>query len=198
MNEPMSNFFPILLMAFLAGLTYWLDQVVQMPSATNNPLLRHDPDYIVDGLVATRLGLNGQIKNTLRSNRLTHFPDEDVTVLENLHLINYDAASPMTITAKKGLLSSNAGDIYFQESVRLVRAPYANKSELVIDTHYLHVMPDDHEVSTNQPVVITDDNMRIQASSMQMNTEMQSLRLGPAVKVTYYDASRYGKKPLHE
>ncbi len=193
MGERLSNLFPLMLMVVLAALTYWLDQAVQNPAATPNALLRHDPDYIVDHLLATRMDTTGRIKNTLRSVKLTHFPDDDTTELEAPRFLSYAQASPLTITAKRGLVSSNGENVYFHDQVRVVRAPYGEKSELVLDTEYLHLLPDDNIAKTDRAVTITDANMVIHASGMELNNETRVMTRNAQVKGAYHDAKRGGK-----
>ena len=193
MGERLSNLFPLALMVLLAALTYWLDQVVQKPAAAPNALLRHDPDYIVDKLLATRMDVNGRIKNTLHSVRLVHFPDDDTTEIEHPRFISHATSAPVTITAKKGLVSSNGENVYFHDTVRVVRAPYGEKSEMVMDTDYLHVLPDDNIAKTDRAVTITDANMVINAVGMELNSETRVMQLNARVKGVYYDAKRVGK-----
>ncbi|MEQ1775797.1 MAG: LPS export ABC transporter periplasmic protein LptC [Burkholderiales bacterium] len=193
MGERLSNLFPLALMVLLAALTYWLDRVVQSPAAAPNALLRHDPDYIVDKLLATRMDVSGRIKNTLHSVKLTHFPDDDTTDLEAPRFISYAKSAPVTITAKTGLVSSNGENVYFRDSVRVVRAPYGEKSEMVVNTDYLHVLPDDNIAKTDRAVTITDANMVVNAVGMEMNSETRIVLLNARVKGTYYDAKRAGK-----
>ncbi len=193
MGERLSNLFPLMLLALLAALTYWLDQVVQSPGTSPNALLRHDPDYIVDKLLATRMDTNGRIKNTLYSVKLVHFPDDDTTELEAPRFISYAKSAPVTITSKSGLVSSNGENVYFRDNVRVVRAPYGEKSELVVNTDYLHVLPDDNIAKTDRAVTITDANMIIHAVGMEMNSETRMLKLNAQVRGAYYDSKRSGK-----
>jgi len=193
MGERLSGLFPLVLMVLLAALTYWLDQVVQSPAASPNSLLRHDPDYVVDQLLATRMDTEGKIKNTLRTVKLLHFPDDDTTELEGPRFISYAKGAPLTITSKSGLVSSNGENVYFRDNVRVVRAPDGEKSELVLDTEYLHVLPDDNIAKTDRAVTVTDANMVIRAVGMEMNNETRVLKLNAQVRGAYYDAKRAGK-----
>lgn len=193
MGERLPGLFPLVLLVLLVALTYWLDQVVQGPAAVPNPLLRHDPDYMVDKMLATRMDVNGRIKNTLYTVKLTHFPDDDTTVLEAPRFISYAKSAPVTITAKSGLVSSNGENVYFRDDVRVVRAPYGEKSEMVVNTEYLHVLPDDNIAKTDRAVTITDANMVVNAVGMEMSSETRILLLSARVKGVYYDAKRAGK-----
>lgn len=191
MNERLTAWFPLLLLAVLAGLTFWLDRFVQPPASTRGAAARHDPDYLVDGLSAVRMGPDGQIKHTLSADKMVHYPDDDSTHLQFPRFVNRAAAqAPVTITAKEALLSSEGENIYFQNDVRVTRAPYANKSTLEMRTSYLHVIPDDSIARTDRAVTITDANTIVNAVGLEWNSETRVLRLFSSVKGTYHDPSK--------
>ncbi len=193
MSEGLSKLFPLVLMALLAGLTYWLDRVVQQPAASPNALLRHAPDYVVTRMLATRMDIDGRIKNTLYAAKLVHFPDDDTTEIESPRFISYAKNAPVTITSRLGLVSGNGENVYFKEAVRVVRSPYGEKSELVVNTDYLHLLPDDNIAKTDRAVTITDANMVVNAVGMEMNSETRMLRLDSQVKSVFHGAKRAGK-----
>jgi len=50
---------PAVLMAGLAALTWWLDQMVQPLAAARDPASRNDPDFVVDNFQTMRMNLDG-------------------------------------------------------------------------------------------------------------------------------------------
>jgi lipopolysaccharide export system protein LptC len=67
----------------------------------------------------------------------------------------------------------------------VVRAPYGDKSELVVRTDYLHILPDDNIARTDQPVTITDANIVVNAIGLELNSETRILKLHSRVRGTY-------------
>lgn len=193
MGERLSHLFPVALLVLLAGMTYWLERVVQGFATSPNSLLRHSPDYIVDKFLATRMDTNGSIKNTLYAAKLVHFPDDDTTELEAPRFMSYAKSAALIISAKSGLVSSNGENVYFKDNVRAVRSPFGVHSELVVMTDYLHVVPDDNVAKTDHAVTISDASMTITAVGMEMNSETRVLQLNAQVKGVYHDAKRTGK-----
>ena len=189
MGERLSTLFSLVLLVLLAALTYWLDRAVQGPTASREKLMLHDPDYLVDKLLATRMDVNGRVRDTLHAARMVHFPDDDSTELELPRFASYGHGAPLSITSKHGLVTSNGGNLYFRGEVRANRSPYDDKSELVVTTEYLHLLPDDDIAKTDQPVIIRDANMTIQAVGMELNNETRVLKLNATVKGVYHDAS---------
>jgi lipopolysaccharide export system protein LptC len=182
MSDRFASWFPLVLLAVLAVLTFWLDQLVQ-PLSGNPTTVRHDPDYIVDGLNALRMDATGRVKHTLVAKRMTHFPDDDLTLLVDPKLVAFsEEHPPVTVTSRHGRVSGNGDHVYFQDDVRVVRAPDAKQTELVLETNYLHVIPDDNIAQTDQPVKIFDGQAVVTASGLDFNSETRVLNLQGRVR----------------
>lgn len=196
MSERFTAWFPLLLLSALAALTFWLDRFVQPPATGRAGSVRHDPDYIVDGLSAIRMAPDGSIKHTLQAEKMTHFPDDDSTHLVSPRFVSYSTAqAPVTITSRAGLVSSQGENIYFQDNVVLKRAPFADNSELTMRTSYLHVIPDDSIARTDRPVTLTDANTVVHAVGLELNSETRVLKLFSRVRGTYHDPNRRAARP---
>jgi lipopolysaccharide export system protein LptC len=181
-----SAWFPVLLLAVLAAVTVWLEREVQPPGQGADSRTRHDPDYIVENLFATRLGADGRPQHTLRAKRMAHFPDDDSTHLEAPRLATFRGErEAVTVTAKTALLSSNGEHAYLSDDVRLVRAARGGNSELVVETEWLHVTPEQHLAQTDRAVKIYDANMLITAIGLELNSEKRVLKLHSNVRGTY-------------
>lgn len=179
---------PILLLALLAGLTYWLDKAVQPPSGSIEKRVTHNPDFTAEKLVATRMDISGRVTDTLQATKMVHFPDDDSTELERPRFVSLARGAPLTITAKQARVTSNGGDIYFRDEVRATRAAQGGGGTLVVTTDYLHVLPDDRIAKTDRRVTISDDRMRIEATGMELNSETRVVKLAGGVRGVYYDA----------
>ena len=185
-----SQLFPLLLLAVLASLTFWLNQAVHQDERAPETE-RHDPDFIIENIVAHRMDTNGDVKHTLHAERMTHYPDDDTTHLVMPRLIsNASARAPITITSRTGKVSSNGKHVYFETDVRAVRAAYANQSEMVMATSYLHVIPDDHIARTDRPVTITDAHTVAHAIGLELNSETRIVKFLSRFNGTYHDPER--------
>lgn len=185
-----SQFFPLLLLAVLASLTFWLNQTVQQ-GEKDNGAERHDPDYIVEKLVAHRMDANGDVKHTLYAERMTHYPDDDTTHLVSPRFVsNASARAPMSITSRKARVSSGGDNIYFETDVRATRAAYADHSEMVMETSFLHVIPDEHIARTDRPVTVTDAHTVAHAIGLELNSETRTVKFLSQFKGAYHDPDR--------
>jgi lipopolysaccharide export system protein LptC len=117
---------------------------------------------------------------------MTHFPDTDLTLLVEPRFVTYaEGSSPVTVTARRARVSGNGEHVYFEDGVRVVRAPFASRSELVLETNYLHVIPDANIAKTDKPVTIRDASAVVSASGLELNSETRVLKLQGRVKGTY-------------
>jgi lipopolysaccharide export system protein LptC len=189
-----SQFFPLLLLAVLAGLTFWLDQAVQQ-GAQGSGTERHDPDFIVEKIVAHRMDANGDVKHTLYADRMTHFPDDDSTHLTSPRFVsNASARAPMSITSRTARVSSRGEHIHFETDVRATRAAYANRSEMVMETSYLHVTPDEHIARTDRPVTVTDAHTVARAIGLELNSETRTVKFLSQFRGTFHDPDRAARR----
>lgn len=185
-----SQFFPLLLLAVLASLTFWLNQAVQEDTKSSGAE-RHDPDYIVEKLVAHRMDANGDVKHTLYAERMTHYPDDDTTHLISPRFVsNASVRTPMSITSRTARISSGGEHIYFETDVRATRAAYDDHSEMVMETSFLHVIPDEHIARTDRPVTVTDAHTVAHAIGLELNSETRTVKFLSQFKGTYHDPDR--------
>lgn len=189
----LSQIFPLLLLAVLATLTFWLDQAVQEgPKPDEN--VRRDPDFIVDNIVVRRLDAKGNVKHTLHADRMTHFPHDDSTHLVSPRFTSNASQAPVSITSRTARVSSGGDNVYFEDDVRAVRAAYGGRSELVLRTSFLHVIPDENIARTDRPVTITDAHTVATAIGLELNSENRTVKFLSQFRGTYHDPARTQKR----
>jgi lipopolysaccharide export system protein LptC len=117
---------------------------------------------------------------------MTHYPDNDMTVLVEPKFVTYgDGHAPVTVTSRNARMSGNGENVVFENQVRIVRAPYANRTELIVETNYLQVIPDANIARTDKPVTIRDATGVVSASGLELNSETRLLKLEGRVKGTF-------------
>ena len=178
--------FPLALMALLAALTFWLDHIVQPPAVQRDGSTRHDPDYIVENFVAVRTGLDGAPRHQLEAKRMLHYPDDDTTHLEKPRLLSFAGVHPEgSIVSETALMSSEGKTVDFRGNVKAVRAASGARSELVLTTEHLHVIPDDDIARTESAVTVVDANTNLTAVGLELNNKAKTLTLKSRVRGTY-------------
>ena len=186
MSKNLSTWATLAFLVLFAGLTFWLDRVVQPAGPRLDGSGRHEPDYIVDNFNALKLDLAGQPQFTLAAVKMTHFPDDQTTELERPHFISFRANTPPThMYAQRGSITEDGVHAYLYDKVRLVREARGKHSEMTVNTSYLHVIPDKSYVETDKPVVIQDANTLINAVGLELDKEKHQLKLLSRVKARY-------------
>jgi lipopolysaccharide export system protein LptC len=177
---------PLLLAGMLAGFTFWLDRFAQGPERDLVGPSRHDPDVIVEKLSAVLIGESGAPSYTLAAAKMVHYPDDDTTLLTSPKLVSYGSPkSTLTVTSSEGVVSAKGDHVYFQDDVRVTRAPYDGTSELVMRTSFLHVVPDHDVALTDRFVTLSDDANTVTAVGLEMNNQTRVIKLLSKVRGTY-------------
>jgi lipopolysaccharide export system protein LptC len=186
MIDRSGSWFVFAVLIVLAGVTFWLDRVVQPLASGPRDVGSLEPDYIVDGLAAAKMDAQGRVTQTLRAQKMTHYPQEDVTLLVEPKFTAYaEGQSPITITSRQARMSGNGENVYFERDVRVVRAPMADSGELVLETSFLHVIPDAKIAKTDRAVTIRDGTGVVNAKGLELNSETRVLQLQGRVRGTF-------------
>ena len=194
MNSRIATWFPLFILAVLAALTFWLDRMITY-STIRSPNARHDPDYIVHRLSAVSMDTSGRIKQRLLADKMTHFPDDDTTLLNRPTFVSYTPERPsITITSESAQVSANGKDIHFHDNVRVTRQAAELRSEMTMLTSYLHVMPDSNMAVTDKAVRILDAYTVVDANGLELNGSTRILKLGGRVRGTYHDTSKASRR----
>jgi lipopolysaccharide export system protein LptC len=186
MKDRWLAFVPLLLMAGLAALTWWLDQVVEPLSGARDGNLRHDPDIIVESMSAVQMAETGTPRYSVIAKRLVHYPDDRTTQLEFPVLTHFDeAGAPVTIRSDRGELAAEGTDAYFRDNVLVRRPAYGDDEEMTLTTSYLHVIPDENLAKTDKPVTLTHGDSVVHGVGLEFNNETRNLKLLSHVRGTY-------------
>jgi lipopolysaccharide export system protein LptC len=179
------------LLGLFAALTYWLSEAVQPPPPKLDGSTRHDPDTIVQNFSAMQLDPQGQPRFALAAVKMIHYPDDETTHLERPHFTRFNpTAAPLHALAQRGLLSKDGEEAHLYDNVTVIREAYGNKSELVLRTSYLHVMPNKELAVTDKPVTIEDAHMHITAVGLKLDSKSNQLQLLSRVKARYENKPR--------
>lgn len=147
--------FPLVLLAMLALLTFWINRVVQPTAPKLDGSSRHDPDYIMSNFVTTQTDVLGALRYKLAAVEMRHFPDDDTTHLQRPRYTQFAVGRPYTqVQGLRGLVSSDGEQVELFGNVTVTRQAFADKGEMTVDTEYLKILPDTEIVTTESPVVI--------------------------------------------
>jgi lipopolysaccharide export system protein LptC len=147
--------FPLVLLAFIAMITYWINYTVQPESPKIDGSSRHDPDYIMTNFETTQTDIKGNLSYKLSANEMRHFPDDDTTELQKPRYTQFAINKPYTrVEGMRGFVSSNGEEVKLVDNVVITRQAYNGKGEMTVETDYLNIRPNEDLVTTDRPVVI--------------------------------------------
>lgn len=180
-------FFPLLLAALLALITFWISQTVEQQGAKIDGSNRHDPDYFMNNFVTTQTDATGRLSYVLAAIKMVHFPDNDSTTLERPKITQFFVDKPYTqIEGTKGFVSGNGKAIKLVENVKVFRQALKDKGEMQVLTDQLSIFPDDNLAQTDRPVIIKQaPNTVIHATGMIYNNKNQTMQLLSRVQAHY-------------
>ena len=181
---------PLAILLLLALLTVWLDRTVELGSARAPAPVLHEPDYVVDKFVLKRLSDTGETRYVLSSARMTHYPDDDTSHLEQPRLVQgQSGASETQVSAVRGVVSANGREVKLYENVELFKAGTGRSGgaadDLRVRTAYLRVMPDDDKADTHERVVIEQGRAVLRGTGMTFDNRYRKIELQSAVSGTF-------------
>jgi lipopolysaccharide export system protein LptC len=173
----LSTWFPVLLLASLAMLTYWLDAQVQS-GWRGNAAASQDPDYFVEDFAAIRFGSDGGVTQQLAAKRLTHYPQGLPTQLVAPMLTETPPGKPpMRVRADAGSVSADSEHVYLTGNVVVEREAEAGRGPITLATEYLHVLTKAERANTDRRVTITDATGTHVAGAMDADNKARTLKL---------------------
>ncbi len=121
----------------IAALSWWLPRSFTPGETARAPLARHEPDYTAENITTVAVDARGVKLYELSARRVTHFPDDDSTELEEPYLIQYRAGlAPTHTRARRGRIPGDSRDILLSGDVHMARGrdPQGAAAEIRTDS----------------------------------------------------------------
>lgn len=196
MNDRLITWSPLILVALLATMSFWLDRKVQPLAHLPDGSTRHDPDFIVEGFSAVKMNPDGTRRYALAAKRMVHFPDDNSTQLELPRLVYFDyQRAPVTIRSETAEAVQGGDDVFFRGDVQIIRAAYASNAELGVFTSFLHVIPDKDLAKTDKPVRMVEGSSTASSVGLEFNNATREIKLLSEVKASYATPKHSVQKP---
>jgi len=182
-----SQLFTIVLLALLAGLSFWLERAVAPLETRHDGKLRHDADSIAENLLVRQFDADGRVKYRLTAPYSEHFPDDDASELKKPILTQYRPdAAPVTVSGDNARVTSKGQVVFLWDDVKVVRAATVDRPEAVARMPDLTVQPDDGTAFTQSPVEITEDKSWVKGVGMRLDNNTSTFELQSQVTGLYY------------
>jgi lipopolysaccharide export system protein LptC len=183
---PQTSWVPLAIVALLAGMTFWLDQVANTRLPDNPAGFSHDTDYVVENFSATAFDERGHPRYRLSARKMAHYMDDDSTELEMPKFERHDGdTAPIHVSSRRGLITASGEDVYFLGDTRLERPARPGQPAMEMDADYIRVIPDADILRTDKPITVRQGTSIIQASGLFIDGDKRVMRLSGRVKATY-------------
>lgn len=179
--------FPLVLAAILALITFWINTSIEQQGPKADGSNRHDSDYMMENFVTTQTDVAGNLSYTLAAEKMTHYPDDDSTVLKQAKFTQYTIDKPYTqIEGKHANVSSNGEEIEMLQDVVVVRQASADRGEMRVLTDKLIIFPNQDLAKTDRPVIIKQaPKTVIHATGMIYDKRKKTIQLLNKVSAHY-------------
>jgi lipopolysaccharide export system protein LptC len=182
-----SQLFTIILLALLAGLSFWLERAVAPVETRHDGKSRHEPDSIGENVQVRQFDAEGRLKYRLMTPYSEHFPDDDSSELKKPILTQYRPdAAPVTVSGDNARVTSKGKVVFLWDDVKVVRAATVDRPEAVARMPDLTVQPEDGTAFTQSAVEITEDKSWVKGVGMRLDNNTSTFELQSQVTGLYY------------
>ena len=173
--------FPIVMLALLAALTFWLEHATRSGESRDGKN-RHDPDFIVQDYTVKKLGEDGKLRNQLVGKSMTHYPDDDSTDVLQPRMTYFGGPHPMQLRSHKASVSKDGKVVILREDVLGWRDATADSPAMSLSTSSLTVYPDEDIANTLAPVTIQHGQSTVNGIGLDLDNKLHILSLRNQVR----------------
>ena len=176
----------ILILVMAAALAWWLSRGPEDLLFSPKPLLRHEPDYILEDFSLTSAGDDGLPRYRMAGSSMTHYPDTDSALLEHPRLAFVtESGEQWVITARQAQVEQKGDFVQLQGDVTIQRDDNDQSPVQALKTEALDVYVAEGYAVTDQEVVITQSFGVTRALGLRINFQQRHLYLKSRVRGEY-------------
>ena len=174
------------LFAVFAWLSFLLVKTVEDDLAAREKGALREPDYYLESMIRTTTGVEGGVKNILRSRLVEHYPEDDSMELDKPHFEIYnDGPIPWHIVSEKAWVSSGNEIVLLQGKVDVWKTDNLGKKVYEIFTSEVKVIPKDKFAETDMPAKIIGPSSKTDSVGMKVRFLEGRLELMDRVRTIY-------------
>jgi lipopolysaccharide export system protein LptC len=196
MRERITAIIAILLLAALAGVTYWFSQVGRYGNLAN-PVSREGPDFIVNGVTLTQFDAMGRPTNRLFAEKMTHFAIDDRAELQRPRYVSLRPDQPqLEARAQRAVVQGSGERVVMTGDVVITRAPGQDGDPpMRLTTEKLVALPDLEQYTTDAAVEMNRGGSVIRSVGMDYDNIKRVVKFHSKVRGTIEPAQTRGSRP---
>jgi len=185
MKDRITAFIAIVLLASLAGVSYWYSQTTRLKKISS-PVSREGPDFVVNGVTLTQFDETGRATNRLHAAELMHFAADDHSELAQPRLISLRPNQPqLEARAKSANVESGGERVLLSGDVVVTRAPGRDGSPpMQLRTQQLTAIPDLDRYSTDVAAEIDNGDSVVRSIGMDYDNVQRVIKFRSQVRGT--------------
>lgn len=175
--------YPLIALTVIAGASLWLDRATRVEEPAADGAVQTGPDFSATKTRIVGYAKDGSQRYELIADKLSHFPADDTTQLEQPRLTVFRDDTAFYVSAVSGKVSPGGEQVDLAGDVLARRSRAEGLPELTLRTEALSVWPDPQRARTDQPVRLTQGNTTANALGMESDNLFGTLNLTGQVKV---------------
>lgn len=173
---------PLLLMAIVAGSTFWLVQLNSPhEESTKQNVKKHEPDYWMDKFSATELAEDGTTKMRFTGVKMLHFEDDQTYEFTTPAMRAYQPdRPPVTANSDRGTMNAEGSIIDLYGNAFIVRQAGVDVSKdprMTAASQYFQLLVNDDLVKTDKAVQLTRGPSVMTANGLIFNNVSREVQL---------------------
>jgi lipopolysaccharide export system protein LptC len=184
LQQALSSYLPLLLMASLAAGTWWLVKNTPLPPGpAAKRAERQTPDYTMSDFSVTRFGPDGKVVLRIDGDQLRHFPATDRMEIEGVRIHAIGTDGRLTdATAHRALVNGDATEVQLVGGAQ-VTSQLPGSEALVIRSDFLHAFVRFERLRTHLPVQVDNGRSRMRAGGLDYDPLQGRLQLNGPVRM---------------
>jgi len=174
----------IIMLLLAAGSAWLLHKISPGKSRTTRELL-HQPDYYMENFRTSNMEEDGTLKNRLRAEQMTHYPDDNTTELIRPMLeIPRADEQPINIVADKGWVTADNEVILLTGNVNLWQNDATGNKSLEIITSDVRILVNQDYAETDKPSTFIGKGTTVKVTGVKAYLKEGRLQLLHKVHAT--------------
>ena len=185
MKDRITAFIAIVLLASLAGVSYWYSQTTRFKKIAT-PVSREGPDFVANGVTMTQFDETGRATNRLHAGEVMHFAADDHSELSQPRLISLRPSQPLLEARAKSANVEGGGErVLLSGDVVVTRAPGKDGAPpMQLRTQQLTAIPDLDRYSTDAEVEIEHGDSVVRSIGMDYDNVQRLVKFRSRVRGT--------------
>ena len=169
---------PLVALAALAGVTYWLLQATLPPAQTPERPKAHTPDYFAANFSVSELDATGTTQYRLTAISMVHYEDDENSDLTKPAMRMFQPLRPtVTATSERGKVNGDVSIVDLYENAHILRVAGYGDPQMTADSEHFRILVNDDVIETEKPVKLQRGPSVMTGNGMNYNNATRVMKL---------------------